>query len=116
MSSQFEIVVDERGKFHFQLRGPDGVILLRSVSRRERGTTEIEIAQTRAVLNDVTRMIPYLAYDGSHFLVLKDQHDRVLAQSPRVPSRAALVTVGKRIKSTSANAPLVDLTQRAEAG
>ena len=116
MTAQFEIVVDDRGKFHFQLRGPDGVVLLRSVSRRERGTTEIEVEQTRAVLHDVTRMIPYLAHDGSHFLVIKDRQDRVLAQSSRVPSRAALVTVGKRIKGIAVDVPVVDLTERAEAG
>ena len=31
MATRFELVLDDAGKFHFQLRGPDGDVLLRSV-------------------------------------------------------------------------------------
>jgi uncharacterized protein YegP (UPF0339 family) len=115
MNARFELVLDNRGKFHFQLRGHDDEVLLRGGSCATKAMAEIDVAHTREVMRDVKHLAPFRSYDGGHFLVIKYDDDKMLARSSRVPTARELALIAKQIRTIPTDVPLVDLSDRKEA-
>lgn len=112
MAVRFELVVDPSGKFHFQLRAPDGGVLLQGLSCDSRIMAQNEVLHTRNSLQDEARVIGHVADDGTRFVVVKDQDGTVLARSPHVGSQTLLEELLAKIRNAAVSAPLVDLSKR----
>lgn len=111
MASRFEIVSDASGKFHFQLRGPDGAVLLTSEGYDGKITTQNAVLHARTALKDEGRLAEESGAQGQRRLVLKDKDDSLLARSP-ANDPAAIATLRGTIRTIAATAPIVDLTKR----
>jgi hypothetical protein len=110
MTAHFELVIDGRGKFHFQLRGKDDDILLRGMSCSNKAQAEADVSLTRKAMYDVKQMTSFLSHDSGHFLVLKYNADKTLARSSRVSTPEELAVIARRIRAVPEDAPLVDNT------
>ena len=115
MTTRFELV-SEQDKVCFQLRDPDGAVLLHSVGGGGgKITAQNEILHVRRALKAPEHLVPHQAQDGSHFFTLKEDSGEVLAKSLHVPSAAALAALTRKIVEAAATAPIVDLTKRPRA-
>lgn len=112
MASRFELVLDEAGKFHFQLRSPDGDILLRSIGCDGKIKAQTGVLHVRSALRDAARSGPHTEADGSHWVVVKEADGSLLARSVRVADEAAAQALLARIRAISDTAPIIDLTKR----
>ncbi|MBL8756123.1 MAG: hypothetical protein JNK15_22710 [Planctomycetes bacterium] len=113
MSARFELVLDGRGKFHFQLCSKDDDVLLRGVSCARREQVELDVNTARRAMQDVQRLTPFLSYDGGCFLALKGDDDRVIARTSRVATKEELAVIARRIRAVPEDAPLIDATDKA---
>lgn len=112
MATRFELVLDDTGKFHFQLRGPDGDVLLRSVGCNGKIGAQTGVLHVRSALRDPARSGPQTEPDGSHWIVAKEVDGSLLARSMRVTDEAAGHALLARIRAISDTAPVIDLTKR----
>lgn len=112
MATRFELVLDDAGKFHFQLRGPDGDILLHSVGCDGKIGAQTAVLHARSALRDPARSRPHTESDGSLSVVVNEADGRPLARSTRVADTAAAEALLMRIRSISDTAPVIDLTKR----
>jgi len=112
MATRFELILDDAGKFHFQLRGPDGDVLLRSVGCEGKMKAQTGVLHVRSALRDPSRSGPHSEADGAHFVVVKEADGSLLARSVRVADAAAAQALSERIRSISDTAPVIDLTKR----
>jgi uncharacterized protein YegP (UPF0339 family) len=112
MATRFELVLDDAGKFHFQLRGPDGDILLRSVACSGKIAAQTGVLHVRSALRDLARSGAQTEADGSHWIVAKEADGSVLASSVRVADATAAGALLQRIRAISDTAPVIDLTKR----
>ncbi len=110
MTARFELVVDGRGKFHFQLRSKDDEVLLRGMSCANKALAEADVSMTRKAMYDVKQLIPFMSHDSGHFLVLKFDADKTLARSSRVSTPEELAVIARRIRAVPEDAPLIDNT------
>lgn len=111
MATRFELVLDESGKFHFQLRGPDGDLLLRSIGCDGKIKAQTAVLHARAALRDPNRSMASVAKDGSHRVTVHESDGAELARSDRTGDTAAAEALLGRIRSISDTAPIVDLTK-----
>ncbi len=112
MAARYEVVLDEAGRFSFQLCAPDGDVLLTSLPGSSKIMVQSGVLNARNSLRDPERMVTHSAEDGSHFAVLKDRNGEVLARTARVASPEALQTLLENVRTLGATAPLVDRTKR----
>lgn len=112
MSARFELVQDPSGKFHFQLRGASGEVLLQGLACDGKIAAQTEVQHVRKALQDPMLLVDHAAADGTHFVVIKDRDGSVLARSPHVASEAAILAVCAEITSTAEKAPLIDLSKQ----
>ena len=112
MATRFELILDDAGKFHFQLRGPDGEVLLRSVGCDGKIKAQTAVLHARSALRDPQRSSAVAASDGSHSIVAKEADGSMLASSGRVADAMAANELLQRIRSISDPAPIIDLTKR----
>lgn len=112
MATRFELVLDDAGKVHFQLRSPEGEILLRSVGCDGKIKAQTGVLHVRSALRDPDRSGPQSEADGSHFVVVKEGDGSLLARSVRVADAAGATALLERIRSISDTAPIIDLTKR----
>ncbi|MCA8963282.1 MAG: hypothetical protein H6838_12080 [Planctomycetes bacterium] len=112
MAARFEVVLDDAGRFSFQLCAPEGDVLLTSLPEASKIMVQSGVLNARNSLRDPDRMVAHNAEDGSHFAVLKDRHGEVLARTSRVASAEALEQLLETVRTLGATAPLVDRTKR----
>jgi len=110
MSARFELVFDGSGKFHFDLRAPEGNVLLSGLPCESKVMVEDDVLRARNALRDDSRMVAHHVDNGRHFVVIKARNGTVLARSPQVTSDAQLTELIERIHLAAAHAPLADLT------
>lgn len=114
MAARYEVVLDDDGRFRFQLLSADGEVLLTSLPEGSKIMVQNSVLNARNSVRDPDRMVAHEAEDGTHFGVLKDRHGEALARTPRVASPQALDQLLERLTAAGANAPLVDRTKRRE--
>jgi len=112
MATRFELVLDDAGKFHFQLRSPDGDVLLRSVGCDGKIKAQTAVLHVRSAMRDPARSELHTEADGSHGVVVKEADGSLLARSARVADAAAGQALLERIRNISDTAPIIDLTKR----
>ncbi len=112
MAVRFELVLDPNGKFHFQLRAPEGEVLLQGLSCDSRIMAQNDVLHTRNSLQDEAHVVGHVADDGTRFVVVKDHDGTVLARSPHVSTQPMLEELLTKIRNAAVNAPLVDLSKR----
>lgn len=110
MSARFELVLDPSGKFHFQLRGAKGQVLLQGLACDGKIAAQTEVQHVRKALQDPDLVVDHDAKDGTHFLVVKDHDGSVLARSPHLAAEA-LSTLRLEVAITAEKAPLIDLSK-----
>jgi hypothetical protein len=96
MEPRFELNCDERGRYSFTLKGPDGATLLMGLKCDGRIPVGIEVVNVRKAVRDIRNMVAHLAEDGA-FVVLKSNSGEVLGRSPHVP-RSLLKSLAARIQ------------------
>ena len=111
MPARFELVVDDRGKFHFDLRTSEGGVLLMGLPCDSKVMVEDEILRARNALRDASRIVAHHNEHSRHFVVIKARNGSVLARSPQVESDGMLTELTERICAAAASAPIADLTQ-----
>ena len=112
MPARFELVSDSTGKFHFDLRAPDGGVLLSSLPCDSKIAVEDDLIRARNALRDASRIVAHHRADDRHFVVIKARDGSVLARSAQVASDSQLTELTDQICAAAANAPLADLTVR----
>ena len=113
MPARFELVIDDRGKFHFDLRAPEGAVLLSGLPCDSKVMVEDEILRARNALRDASRIVAHHSDISRHFVVIKARNGSVLARSPQVESDGKLMELTEQICAAAASAPIADLTQPA---
>ena len=96
MEPRFELNCDERGRYSFTLKGPDGSTLLTGLKCEGRIPVGIEVVNVRRAVRDIRNMVAHLADDRA-FVVLKSRTGEVLGRSPHVP-RSMLKVLAARIQ------------------
>lgn len=112
MPARFELVLDPRGKFHFDLRAPEGVVLLSGLPCDSKMMVEDEILRARNALRDASRIVAHHADSSRHFVVLKARNGSVLARSTPVESDGQLTQLTEQICKAAASAGIADLTTK----
>jgi uncharacterized protein YegP (UPF0339 family) len=111
MAARFELVLDSAGRFHFQLRGADGGVLLRSAAARSKIMAQHGVLHARSALRDPARVVPWQAANGAPRVVVTRADGSVLARSPELPDASAIHAVAARIRDAGDRAPIIDLTK-----
>jgi uncharacterized protein YegP (UPF0339 family) len=111
MTARFELVLDESGKFHFQLRGKAGEVLLSSPANDSKIMAQNGVMHARSALRDRKNVVTNASRDGSQVIELKDRDGSVLARSAPVAT-AEVTAVVDTIQVCADGAPLVDATKR----
>ncbi|MBX3462074.1 MAG: hypothetical protein KF830_02810 [Planctomycetes bacterium] len=112
MATRFELVLDDAGRFHFQLRSPDGDLLLRSVGCDGKIKAQTAVLHARSGLRDPERSKAEADAEGGHWVVVREADGALLARSPRLGDAAAARALLDRIRGLSDTAPIIDLTKR----
>jgi uncharacterized protein YegP (UPF0339 family) len=112
MATRFELVLDDAGKFHFQLRNPDGDVLLRSIGCDGKIKAQTAVLHARAALRDPNRCVVETDADGTFWVVVRESDGALLARSTRAPDAAAAQALLERIRKLGDAAPVIDLTKR----
>lgn len=112
MAARFEVVLDEGGRFFFQLCAPKGDVLLTSLPGDSKIMIQNAVLNARNSVRDPERLVPHTSDSGKHFAVLKDRNGEVLARTVRVDSAEALETLLELVRSLGSSAPLVDKSKR----
>lgn len=108
MAARFEVVLDEGGRFFFQLCSPEGDVLLTSLPGTSKIMVQNAVLNARNSVRDPERLIVHESDAGEHFAVLKDRNGEVLARTGRVGTAEALEAMLERVRSLGSSAPLVD--------
>lgn len=111
MASRFEIVSVPSGKYQFQLRGPDGEVLLTSPGYDGKITAQNAVLHARTAIKDEGRVLDEVTARGQHQIVLKEKDGSLLARSPAADA-SVLAALRSSILTVAATAPIVDLTKR----
>lgn len=112
MATRFELVLDDAGKFHFQLRGPDAAILLRSIGCDGRIKAQTGVLHVRSALRDPARSVTRGEADGAYSVVVSEADGSLLARSAKCDSEAAAQQLLADIRKVSDTAPIIDLTKQ----
>lgn len=113
MPARFELVVDDRGRFHFDLRAPEGAVLLSGLPCDTKVMVEDEILRARNALRDASRIVAHHNDSSRHFVVIKARNGSVLARSAQVETDEKLTALTAQICEAAASAGIADLTQPA---
>ncbi len=111
MVARFEVVLDHEGMFHFQLRAPEGDLLLAGSPDKSKIMVQNAVLNARNSLRDPDRVAVRKAADGSHVAEFRDRNGKALATSAHAATAEELATLLERIRAHGASAPLVDRTK-----
>jgi uncharacterized protein YegP (UPF0339 family) len=111
MAARFELVLDDAGWFHFQLRSQAGSVLLRSAAAPSKIRAQADVLNTRTALRDPARLGRWQGADGFPRIVITKPDGSLLARSPRLTGDEAVPQVAKYILAASERAPVIDLTK-----
>lgn len=112
MAARFELVLDQTGRFQFQLFAPDGDVLLTSAPAASKINAQMGVQHAREALRDPARQVRRVATDGSHYCELLDKRDALCARSARASTGIDLEALVARIGELGASAPLIDRTRK----
>lgn len=112
MAARFELVLDQVGRFHFQLCAQDGEVLLTGMAEKSKIQAQSDVMHAREALRDPARIVRRVSADGRHYCELLDRHDGSFARSTAAPTTTALEALMSRIGELGAGAPLVDRTRK----
>ena len=101
MSAKFEIKHSANGQYMFNLKAPNGEVILTSETYHQKRSAEEGIASVRANAGDDSRFERKVAKDGSPYSVLKAANGEVVGKSEMYSSNSAME---KGIASVAKNA------------
>jgi len=110
MSTRFNLLCDEQGRISFCLVDGEGDVLLQGLPCRGKVAAQTEIMRTRKSLRAPDQLIPHESQAGEHFVVVKNNDGDVIARSRRVGTPGELAQLVEVIRSTGADAVIVDQT------
>ena len=108
MSAKFEIKNSANGQYMFNLKAPNGEVILTSETYREKRSAEQGIASVKANAGDDSRFERKTAKDGRPYFVLKAGNGEIIGKSEMYSSAAAMEKgIGSVVKN-AAEAAIVD--------
>lgn len=111
MAGRFELVADPKGGIHFELLDPDGALLLQGLASDSKIMVQNEVLHTRQSVGDDQRLVVHETAEGQRVVVVKDHDGSVLAKTPKLAPSVDLDALRTQIRTTAANAPLIDRTK-----
>ncbi len=108
MSTKFEIVQDDQGRFCFRLLDGQQHVLLTGLPSKGKVAVQLEVQHARQAIRAGDRFVAHTDHGGEHFVVLKDKDGSVLAKSPHFAVRADVDALIAAVAASAPGAPLVD--------
>lgn len=108
MSAKFEIKQSSDGQYMFNLKAPNGEVILTSETYHQKRSAEQGVASVKANAGEDSRFQRKTAKDGSPYFVLKAANGEVIGKSEMYSSKSAMEKGIASVAKSSAAAAIVD--------
>jgi uncharacterized protein YegP (UPF0339 family) len=108
MPGKFEIKIGRNGKFSFNLKAPNGQVILSSETYESRKGAEGGIASVRKNAGNAARFERKTAKDGSAYFVLKASNGETIGKSEMYKTEKSMENGIASVAKNAQDAPIVD--------